>query len=115
MNHQQQQIANAAKAIEKGIMNAMKRLLVWLVIGYFLIAAIGEFAPRDDTDGATRSGMKPHFDSATGCYYLSVESGGLTLRVNIWAAERFNPVFNGCRRHPLLNICYSLEVMNGTF
>lgn len=56
-----------------------------LAIAYFLTAAIGKFAPKDDTDPTdSRSGLGLYQDALTGCEYIS---GGpwpaaLTPRLN---------------------------------
>lgn len=81
----EKQIETAATAIERGITKAVKKILLWLTGAYFAVVVIGWTAgdyKRDDTDGAERSGMKPHVDAATGCQYLSVAGGGITPRLN---------------------------------
>lgn len=87
-------VHKAALAIEKGILRAVRQLLIWFFAGWLVIIAIqyasGVFR-RDDTDGISRSGMKPHTDNATGCQYLSVPGGGITPRLD------GNGQHRGCR------------------
>lgn len=51
------------------------------VISWAVSWAVGDF-DRDNTDGASRSGMKLHHDAKTGCQYLSVVGGGITPRMS---------------------------------
>lgn len=37
---------------------------------------------RDDTDGATRSGLVARTDARTGCQYLETAGGGITPRLD---------------------------------
>jgi hypothetical protein len=66
----------AGKAL---IVKCVSCFLIGLVLMIAINAALGKFH-GDDTDGITRSNMRPHIDSRTGCQYLSVSGGGITPR-----------------------------------
>ncbi len=56
----------------------------WAAFFVILWVVLGLFAPTDTTDAGrwSRSGMRLHVDTATGCHYLSTFLGGPTPRIN---------------------------------
>jgi hypothetical protein len=55
-------------------------------VGLTLLAAVcfftGRHYEKDDSDGASRSGMIVYTDALTGCQYLGTITGAITPRLN---------------------------------
>jgi hypothetical protein len=64
------------KQIKKDLMGLC--VIILLLQLAWVVLPIG----RDDTDGETRSGLKPRTDARTGCQYLESDGGGLTPRLD---------------------------------
>lgn len=80
-----------SKAIATGVRDALVATVFLFALSAGIVSWCGEaiearwpdaLRQRDSTDGATRSGMRPHVDAATGCEYLSAPGGGITPRLD---------------------------------